>query len=94
VPDREQRELLLPRLELLDGLAAVLDRRDELMRVVGSAPSADLARTAVMATFELAEPQATAVLDLQVRRFAELDRHRILAERDEIRALLAADERR
>lgn len=78
------------RLQILDALAIALERRAELMDVVSGARDADQARSDLMTRFDLTDVQAAAVLDLQVRRFSELERGRIVAEREELRARLGA----
>ncbi|HEU5008899.1 MAG TPA: DNA gyrase subunit A [Jatrophihabitantaceae bacterium] len=69
------------RLEILDALILAVENRRRLFDVIAAAPSADQARQDLMAEFDLNEIQATAVLDLQARRFAELERTRLVQER-------------
>lgn len=76
------------RLEILDAFILATERRDELIRIVGGAVDADAARAALMAAWDLNEVQATAALDLQIRRFANHERGRIAAERDDLRSRL------
>ena len=59
------------------------------MRVIRSAPSADDARGGLMQLLEIDEIQATAILDLQLRRLAALERNRIIQEAAEIEATIA-----
>ena len=86
-PDELQR-LERARLEILDAFTLATEHRDELIRIVGAAADADAARVALMAAFDLSEVQATAALDLQVRRFASYERGRIASERDDIQSRL------
>lgn len=86
-PD-EVRRHDVARLEILDAFEIAIERRDELIGIVGAAPDADQARRDVMAAFDLNEMQATAAMDLQIRRFARAERHRIAAEQQSIRARL------
>ena len=79
------------RLRILDAMVVAIEHRAEMLEIVATSPHADEARINVMKRFGLDEIQAVAILDLQVRRFAELERGRILAERNEIRASLHLD---
>jgi DNA gyrase subunit A len=72
------------RIEILDALIIAVENRRRLFDVIGAAPSADDARRDLMAEFDMTEIQATAVLDLQARRFAEFERTRLVQERDEL----------
>lgn len=88
--DEPERRALRERLHVLDALVIALDRRGELVQVVGSAVDMDLARCALIELFEFDAVQAQVVLDLQVRRFAELQRQQIIDERQQVIARLAA----
>jgi DNA gyrase subunit A len=78
----------MQRLAILDALVTAIERRAELIEIVASAENADQARSQLATAFDLNEIQATAALDLQVRRFATRERQRINDERNEIRAEL------
>jgi DNA gyrase subunit A len=80
-----RREKALSRLAILDALVIAMDRRDELMQIVGSAENADAALAGVVTAFGLDDLRAQVVLDLQVRRFAVSERARIIEERDSLR---------
>jgi DNA gyrase subunit A len=84
--DDEERRRALERLEILDALAAAIERRVEVFDVIVSSPSADQARSGIVDLLGVSKVGATAVLDLQWRRLAELERSRIVRERDIIRA--------
>jgi len=85
----EERTGALRRLEILDVLVAAMERRSEVFETIVSSTSADAARVAVATLLGTSQIGATAVLDLQWRRLAELERAKILEERDLIRARLA-----
>lgn len=80
--------IALHRLEILDAYAIAMDRRTELMAIIADAASDDDALTAVERDFGFTAVQAYAVLDLQLRRFATVQRDRVLAERAELRTRL------
>ena len=77
------------RAHILRGLLKALDQLDAVIALIRSAPSADAARTGLMELLEIDELQATAILDLQLRRLAALERQRIIDEAAEIEAKIA-----
>ncbi|HEY2272673.1 MAG TPA: DNA gyrase C-terminal beta-propeller domain-containing protein, partial [Jatrophihabitantaceae bacterium] len=77
------------RAHILRGLLKALDQLDAVIALIRSAPSADEARTGLMELLEIDETQATAILDLQLRRLAALERQRIIDEAAEIEAKIA-----
>ena len=88
------------RAHILRGLVKALDQLDAVIALIRSSPSADEARTGLMALLDIDDVQATAILDMQLRRLAALERQRIIdtlaeieAEIAELQAILASDER-
>ena len=88
------------RAHVLAGLLIALDHLDEVIALIRNAESADVARTQLMQRYELSEIQATAILDMQLRRLAALERQRIIDEYAELQqriaglqAILASPER-
>ena len=77
------------RLEFLDAMLAAFERRVEVMDLIAESESADEARAPLRALLGISELAATAIIDLQIRRFAKLERSRILDERDDIRRRLS-----
>jgi DNA gyrase subunit A len=74
------------RIHILRGLLKALDQLDAVIALIRNSPSADDARTGLMQLLEIDEIQATAILDLQLRRLAALERQRIIDEHDQIAA--------
>jgi len=74
---------------VLEGLLVALDAIDEVVALIRAADSADAARTALRARFDLSEVQATAILDMQLRRLAALERQKLADELQELRELIA-----
>jgi DNA gyrase subunit A len=74
------------RIHILRGLLKALDQLDAVIALIRASDSADSARAGLMELLEIDELQATAILDLQLRRLAQLERNRIIAEHDEIAA--------
>lgn len=84
---RTQFELERARLRahILEGLKIALDNLDEVIRTIRQSPDADVARERLMKRFKLSELQATAILDMQLRRLAALERKKIEDELAEVR---------
>lgn len=73
------------RLAILDAMSTVIDRPQELMDVVASAPDGDSARREVSVRFGFSDVQAHAVLELHVRRFTDGERRRVSEDVNELR---------
>jgi DNA gyrase subunit A len=78
---RQARE----RAHILEGLRIALQFLDEVIHIIRTADSADDARQKLIARFGLSERQAQAILDMQLRRLAALERQKI---EDEYQTLL------
>jgi DNA gyrase subunit A len=72
------------RAHILEGLLKAIASLDEVINTIRHAESAEAAREALMSNFDLSEAQARAILDLQLRRLAALERMQIQKEYDEI----------
>ncbi len=72
------------RAHILEGLKIALDHLDEVIRTIRQSPDADVARERLMKRFKLTEIQATAILDMQLRRLAALERKKIEDELAEV----------
>jgi SNF family Na+-dependent transporter len=84
-----RRDRAAARAHVLEGLLVALDHLDEVIALIRAAESADVARTQLMERYDLSEIQATAILDMQLRRLARLEREKIAAEHRELLALIA-----
>ncbi len=70
---------------ILEGLLKALDKLDEVIKTIRRSPSAEEAKQRLMkAPFRLSDRQAQAVLDMQLRRLARLEREKIQEEYGEI----------
>ncbi len=76
------------RAHILEGLLIALDHIDEIITLIRNSPSADEAKLGLIERFELSDLQAQAILDMQLRRLAALERQRIQDEYDELMALI------
>lgn len=77
------------RAHILEGLRIALEFLDEVIQLIRSSESADAARTGLMERFGLSQVQAQAILDMQLRRLAALERQRIEDEYQEIMERIA-----
>ncbi|HEY1974356.1 MAG TPA: intein-containing DNA gyrase subunit A, partial [Pseudonocardia sp.] len=77
------------RAHILRGLVKALDALDEVIALIRRSPSADEARPGLMELLDIDEIQATAILDMQLRRLAALERQRIIDELAELELMIA-----
>jgi DNA gyrase subunit A len=77
------------RAHILEGLRIALQFLDEVIQTIRSSESAEAARGALMERFGLTEVQAQAILDMQLRRLAALERQKIEDEYNEIMTRIA-----
>jgi DNA gyrase subunit A len=73
------------RAHILEGLKIALDNLDEVIATIRAAADVDAARSALMSKFSLTDVQANAILEMQLRRLAALERKKI---EDEYRAVI------
>ncbi len=66
------------RAHILRGLVKALDMLDEVIALIRASASAEAARTGLMELLEIDEIQARAILDMQLRQLAALERQRII----------------
>jgi DNA gyrase subunit A len=74
----------LKRQHILAGLLIALGHLDEVIATIRAAADADDARGQLVARFGLSEAQATAILDMQLRRLAALERQKLEDEYREV----------
>jgi DNA gyrase subunit A len=77
------------RAHILRGLLKALDQLDAVIALIRSAPSAEESKAGLQALLEIDEIQATAILDLQLRRLAALERQKIVDEANDIEEKIA-----
>ncbi|WP_406603376.1 DNA gyrase subunit A [Nocardioides kribbensis] len=90
---RRRTEYLLREAErrahILRGLAKALDQLDEVIALIRRSPEVTDARDGLMELLEIDDVQAMAILDLQLRRLAALERQKIIDELAEIELTIA-----
>jgi DNA gyrase subunit A len=77
------------RAHILDGLLIALSNLDEVIRTIRESKDADVAKEKLMTRFKLSDVQAQAILDMQLRRLAALERQKIEAEYKEVMERIA-----
>jgi DNA gyrase subunit A len=76
------------RAHILEGLLIALDNLDEVISIIRKSRSAETAHTNLMRSFKLSEEQATAILNMPLRRLAALEAKRIEQEYKEKQKLI------
>jgi len=76
------------RAHILEGYLIALKHLDELINLIRNAADVDAARARIMKRYKLTEMQANAILDLQLRRLAALERKKIDTEYKEVSSLI------
>ena len=76
------------RAHLLEGLKIALDHLDEVIATIRASADSDAARSALMGRFGLTEVQANAILEMQLRRLAALERKKIEDEYEAVIKLI------
>ena len=74
------------RLHILEGLLKAIDALDAVIALIRRSPTTEEARTGLMGLLDVDEAQAEAILSLQLRRLAALERLKIQEESEELRA--------
>jgi DNA gyrase subunit A len=78
------------RLHLVEGLLVAILDIDEVIQVIRTSDDAGAARERLRSVFDLSEPQATYILDLQLRRLTKFSRIELESEKSELEAEIAA----
>ncbi|GAA4728240.1 DNA topoisomerase IV subunit A [Isoptericola chiayiensis] len=77
------------RLHLVEGLLVAILDIDEVIQVIRSSDDAGAARERLQSVFDLSEPQASYILDLQLRRLTKFSRIELESEKSELEAEIA-----
>ena len=76
------------RAHILEGLKIALDNLDAVIKTIRASKTQEEAKENLITRFKLSEIQATAILDMQLRRLAALEREKIEKEYAEIKKLI------
>jgi DNA gyrase subunit A len=77
------------RAHILEGLLIALANLDEVIETIRKSPDANIAKTRLIERFDLSDLQAQAILDMQLRRLAALERQKIEEEYQEVKSEIA-----
>ncbi len=77
------------RAHILLGYLKALDALDDVIALIRASATVDEARTGLMTLLDVDELQATAILDMQLRRLAALERQKIVDEYDDLQTRIA-----
>ncbi|MFI6311430.1 DNA gyrase subunit A [Nocardia fusca] len=77
------------RAHILRGLVKALDQLDEVIALIRRSANTETARTGLMQLLDIDETQATAILDMQLRRLSALERQKIVDELAKLEAEIA-----
>src|ERR1700743_51093 len=77
------------RAHILRGLVKALDALDEVIALIRASETVDIARTGLIELLDIDEIQAQAILDMQLRRLAALERQKIVDDLAKIEAEIA-----
>ena len=76
------------RAHILEGYLVALKNLDEIINIIRAASDVETARQKLMKRYKLTELQATAILDMQLRRLAALERKKIETEYKEVAGII------
>ncbi|MBN1952739.1 MAG: DNA gyrase subunit A [Bacteroidales bacterium] len=79
--DLEQAE---KKAHILEGLIIAVDNIDEVIKLIRSSKTPELARDGLMERFELSELQSRAILDMRLQKLTGLEIEKLKAEYDEL----------
>ncbi|GAB4548912.1 MAG: DNA gyrase subunit A [Anaerolineae bacterium] len=77
------------RAHILEGLLIALSNLDAVIQTIRQSPDAEVARERLMKRFKLTDVQAQAILDMQLRRLAALERQKIEEEHAQLLKTIA-----
>ncbi|WRG04774.1 DNA topoisomerase (ATP-hydrolyzing) subunit A [Helicobacter pylori] len=88
------------RVHILEGYLIALDNIDEIVRLIKTSPSPEVAKNALMERFTLSEIQSKAILEMRLQRLTGLERDKIKEEYqnlleliDDLNGILKSEER-
>jgi DNA gyrase subunit A len=74
------------KVHILNGLLIALSKIDAIIKAIRASDTVDTARNALISGFGLDEPQANAILQMQLRRLAALEQQKITDEKNGLEA--------
>lgn len=77
------------RAHILEGLLIAIDNLDEVIKLIRASQTVDDARNGLIATFNLSEIQAKAILDMRLQKLTGLERDKVRAEHEQLMITIA-----
>jgi DNA gyrase subunit A len=77
------------RAHILEGLKKAIDIIDQIIKLIRGSKSTEDAKEGLVKQFKFTEIQAQAILDMQLRRLAALERQKLIDEYEEVIKLIA-----
>ena len=77
------------RAHILEGLKRALDVLDNVIKLIRASKTTEDAKLGLQKNFEFSELQAQAILDMQLRRLAALERQKLIEEYEQLIKLIA-----
>ncbi len=81
---RHRRDKAADRLHLVEGLLVAILDIDEVIQLIRSSDNSSQAKERLIQVFDLSDPQATYILDMQLRRLTRFSRVELETEKDEL----------
>jgi DNA gyrase subunit A len=72
------------RAHILEGLLIAIDNLDEVIKLIRGSQTVEEARNGLIATFDLSEIQAKAILDMRLQKLTGLERDKVRAEHEQL----------
>ncbi|MHB1606961.1 MAG: DNA gyrase subunit A [Leptospirales bacterium] len=76
------------RFHILEGLKRAIDLMDQIIALIRASASPEVAREGLMSQYAFSEIQARAILEMRLQRLTALEREKIEAEYEEVRAII------
>ena len=76
------------RMHIVQGLLIAQDNIDEIVHIIRSSKTPDIAKQTMMERFGLSDLQASAIMEMRLRALTGLERDKLMAERDELERLI------
>lgn len=77
------------RAHILEGLRIALDHIDEIVKIIRSSQSSDVAKAALISRFGLDDKQSQAILDMRLVRLTGLERDKVESEYQDLQVKIA-----
>lgn len=77
------------RLHIVQGLLIAQDNIDEIVHIIRSSQTPDIAKQTMIERFSLSDIQASAIIEMRLRALTGLEHGKLITERDELMKLIA-----